>query len=313
MVLETEVELVTYLDSLEPGTEVCVDVNRSLACHPMVEDHFFDYTVYATEIADRGVLEGVTRMFPEKGKYRKVDVGREVVCRKKDRNIIYVLCPNMEAAELAMEKYAKYTWARVVWIPTTFYLESVMYFHTLQSRQGEWEHADYVGTISHSADTKIQSLDLNRTIQPAKDIDAEVVCFMYRGDPLLGAAEKWHPGFTEIWSGALESMGYTKESCLSPSIPSFYANYWCATPPMMMQYMNFFKKFKFALETVESIQFRLWSDSGYLERGVEIARLTREKCMCIWGQPWYTFHAFICERVPCFFFHHIGAKLAGTY
>jgi hypothetical protein len=268
-----------------------------------LDDIFFDYFEY-----DDGIFVG--RKHAPTAHYLPVYPHTRVAVQRPSRNLIYVLCPTSEAVQKSYETYKNASWARAVIIPTTFYLESVAYYHVLASRAAEWHYADYVGCIGWSASTKVTSTNFNEIIDQSNN--ADVVAFMYRGDALVKTADEWHPQFSKIWCPVLESMGYSHDDVVSEKIPSFYCNYWVARPSHMTQYLSFFQKFKIALETTPSIQSALWSDSQYKDRGTDIAKLTDEQCMTIWGVPYYPYHPFICERLPCFFFWSIQAKLAGV-
>lgn len=226
-----------------------------------------------------------------------------LLARKPDRFLIYVLAPTRDELVKARKDFQECVWAVPIMIPTTFYLESVMYSQILRRRKEEWEHADYVGTLSHSAVTKLHNVAaICDTLRDASKEKADIAAFLYRGDSLVGAAEKWHPGFLRLWVGTLRYLGFPTEKILSEEIPSFYCNYWAATPTAMKEYIQFFKSFTYALDTLPIISDEVWNDAGYSARGSDIAALQADECMRIWGVPYYPFHPFIMERLPCFFF-----------
>ena len=236
-----------------------------------------------------------------------------LLARMTDRFIIYVLAPTQEKLAKARQDFKDFPWAFPVLIPTTFYLESVMYSHVLQRLREQWEHADYVGTISYSAIEKLYDISaIYGTLHDARDKKADVAAFLYRGDSLVAAAEKWHPGFLRIWVGALRYLGFPTDQILSEQIPSFYCNYWAATPKVMKDYMQFVRVFVHTLDTLPVISDEVWNDCGYSARGPEIAKVPSEHCMRIWGVPYYPFHPFLLERLPCFFFHVTGKKIIAS-
>jgi hypothetical protein len=300
-------DVTLLLNNTIPGGLVLLNANPAEVLHghdAKLDDIFFDYFEYESSVfigRTHGPNAHFLPEFPDS----------LVTSQRASRNLIYVLCPNTAAVEKAREVYADKKWARIIWIPSTFYLESVAYFHTLASRTLEWQHADYVGCIGWSAYDKLNSLDLDDVIAQSPN-NADVVAFMFRGDHLVATADKWHPNFSKIWIPTLESMGYKIEDIVSTEIPSFYCNYWAARPSHMAAYIAFFQKFKVQLENLYDIQGCVWSDSLYKDRGTDIAKLNDEQCMTIWGVPFYTYHPFVCERLPCFFFWSIHAKLAGV-
>lgn len=234
-----------------------------------------------------------------------------LIARKPDRYLVYVLCPSKETYDEACEDFKEYAaWMKPLCIPTTFYLEGVMYSHILKRRQKEWEHADYVGTLAHSAVRKLNTVSaVLTTLRDASREHADVAAFKYMGDSLVATAEKWHPGFLRIWAATLRYLGFPMDKIVDETIPSYYCNYWAATPEIMKEYMNFFKVFIHALDTLPVISDEVWGDASYSSRGSDIAALTSEQCMHIWGVEYYPFHPFILERIPCFYFWCTGKKL----
>ena len=224
--------------------------------------------------------------------------------------LIYIVCPSQETFDEAVIKFKDHTWAKPIIIPTTFYLEGVMYSHILKRRQHEWENAEFVGTLAHSAVDKLHDVSsVLDTLKEASTGNVDVAAFLYRGDKLLAAAEKWHPGFLRIWVGTLRYLGFPVDKIIDETIPSYYCNYWAAKPDVMKEYMQFFKVFTHALDTLPVISDEVWNDAGYSGRGTEIASLTPEQCMKIWGVDHYPFHPFLLERLPCFYFYTTGKKL----
>lgn len=294
-----------YFEHLFPGDlgeEAVVEITRELET-----PHVLDWAIYKGDndglFVEGSKIDG--NFLPLRSEYT-------LLCRKQNRYCIYILAPSAEELSVAKTRFGRYSWARPIIIPTTFYLESVMYDHILPMRRDEWVHADYVGTLSHTAVQKLKTLDaIDDVLKEAKLQQANVAAFMYRGDPLLATAEHWHPGFLHIWAPLLRFHGFEMDKIMSESIPSFYSNYWAATPAAMQEYLDFFKKARTSLELLPGISESIWKDSGYGER-VGIASLTKDRCLEIWGVPWYPFHPFIFERMPCFFFWATNKKIVGA-
>jgi hypothetical protein len=225
--------------------------------------------------------------------------------------LVYILCPSQETFDEAVIDFKDHAWAKPIIIPTTFYLEGVMYSHILKRRQHEWEHAEFVGTLSHSAVKKLRDVsNVVKTLKEASSAgDVDVAAFLYRGDKLLAAAERWHPGFLRLWVGTLRYLGFSADIIMDETTPGYYCNYWAAKPSVMKEYMCFFKVFTRALDTLPVISDEVWNDSGYSGRGLDVARLTPDQCMKIWGVEYYPFHPFLLERLPCFYFYTRGKKL----
>ena len=299
-------DITLMLNNAMPGGLLLLNKSPARVLHnhdATLDDIFFDYFEYENAIF-------VGRKHAQNAHFLPTYPDALVTSQRTSRNLIYVLCPNAAAVQKAHEVYGTKKWARIIWIPSTFFLESVAYYHILASRMPEWNHAEYVGCIGWSAFDKVTSDDFDTIISQSSN--ADVVAFMYRGDSMVKIADRWHPNFSKIWQPVLESMGYSQNDILSDAIPSFYCNFWVARPSHMAAYMSFFQKFKIQLETMPEIQSFLWSDSTYKDRGTDIAKLDEEKCMSVWGVPYYPYHPFLCERLPCFFFWTTDAKVAGV-
>lgn len=293
----------------EAGTIFEVDLDPTLdwtAYEPplTMTPRILDWAIYKT--GERVYLEGTKDAFDD-GNFLPLrpSESHTLLARKRDRFIVYVLAPTLNDLTKARDTFAEYPWARPILIPTTFYLESVMYYHILPMRIEEWEHADYVGTISHTAVKKLNDFTkIGTVLREGKSIDAALVSFMYRGDCLIAAAERYHPGFLKLWAPTLHFLGFPLDLVLSEEIPSFYCNYWASTPMAMKKYIDFFKKFKHCLEELPHVSRDIWANSNYGGRSI-----TPEKRLEIWGVPWYPFHPFICERLPCFYFWEVGTVM----
>lgn len=79
----------------------------------------------------------------------------------------------------------------------------------------------------------------------------------------------------------------------SDKFPMFYNNYWYAKPKVLLEYREFLKKAEDELEKIPGV----YENSGYL-----VGNTPKEVLEKITGKPYYTFHAFIFERLPCIFF-----------
>jgi hypothetical protein len=219
--------------------------------------------------------------------------------------VVYVLCYDAVSELQAQRAFGHFGWARVVHIPTTMFLESVMYWLVLDQRREEWAGSDFVGTLSYCADQKIDVPDMEALCSTAAAEGRDVVA-LHASDErmLLQQACRSHPRFPEVWVPLLRELGYTEADAIDDGIPAFYCNFWLARPEWMQRYIAFFKRAKAALEGgLDRVQDALWSDSGYP------GRLRGRRCNAIWGRPYYPHHCFVAERLPCFFFWKEGASV----
>jgi hypothetical protein len=211
--------------------------------------------------------------------------------------IIYVLCYDEYTENVSRCVYGIYPWCRIFRMPEpSVYLEFSMYTRYLQELRSEWADADFVGTLSWKAYQKVLIGDIAEAIASAGG-KSFVPFFLYRGNA-LAQANHAHPLFSRIWVRLLSRMGYPGHQILSRTIPLVQCNYWMAKPDLMQEYINFAKKIKQRMDETSDggLQALLYSDSQY--RG----QLSKERLVQISGKPYYTYHPFICERLPGFFF-----------
>jgi len=218
----------------------------------------------------------------------------------QDKYKIYILSYDSKTEDTAIKQFSNKSWSTVININTTIYLENIMYDTWLLNHQDQWINHDYVGTLSWRSYTKIQlpKLDNQININLIKDKNPDIVAFAPTIMNLLYQATRDHgQRFRKIWIYLIKNLGYSVEEAIDPTVKLFFCNYWMAKPPVMIDYINFFEKAKYILENSEEIQNDLWSNSNY-NGYVSSGRLTE-----IFGRPYYPYHPFIFERLPCFFFH----------
>jgi hypothetical protein len=182
-----------------------------------------------------------------------------------------------------------------------------MYSSWLLNHIDEWRECDYVGTLSWKAPQKISMPDMEALTTYITSLKPDVVPFFPCHETIVEQGERHHPLFRDLWSKLTYELGIPEDKATDPSIPLFFCNYWMATPSWMLRYIEFFKSAQHVLDTCESIQSNLWSDSRFDKV------ISDEKCMQIFGRPYYPYHCFLCERLPCLFFKLHGAVIWHPY
>ena len=227
------------------------------------------------------------------------------------RVVVYVLCHDDASEAIARASFGAYPWAHPLRIPSTPYRETVVFDSLLAQRRDEWKDADYVGTLSWRAHWKIRVPDIQAEVdaecerrrlqgRPSSDVWA---LWPSPGTRLLEQATTCHPRFADVWCPLLRALGYDDSQTRDPAVPAFFGNYWMASPEWMERYMAFYTRAKLVMDTDPGLQDALWSDARY--GGAQ----SPERCLEIFGRPYYTHHAFIGERLPCFFFWAAGASV----
>lgn len=220
--------------------------------------------------------------------------------------VIYVLCYDDASEEGAKDHFGKFPWARVLRLrddpKASKYMEGAVFLGPLQQRRPEWEDADFVGTMAWKANSKIHiPEDLEAHLERAKP--ADVVTFLPSTESVVKHAVSCHPRFLEVWVPLLQHLGYDAQETVRHEMPSFFCNYWVATPGWMDRFTDFFALAVGHTEELPGIQEALWSDACYR------THLTAQRCMEIYNKPYIPYHPFVCERLACFFFWRQGAKI----
>jgi hypothetical protein len=218
--------------------------------------------------------------------------------------IIYVLCYDDNSEKYAKEKYEKEEWAKICRIDTTKYFENIMYYKVLNERINEWEDADYVGTISYKADKKIKVPDFTKVGTYYKGLNKKVdmISFFHFMEErsMIHRTMMYHPLFLNIWKPLLEQLGFTNKQIYDEKIPHIYGNYWMTTPSLMKEYIKFFINAKEIMDNYAPIQQYLNSGAKYYypSNPIPLSRIIQ-----IFGIPDYSYHPFVSERLPAFFFY----------
>lgn len=228
------------------------------------------------------------------------------------RVCIYVLGFNDSSMAQAYVRFPNRAVFRPTYIPTTMYFESIMYGKLLMERVEEWDACDYVGTLSYKAPDKLKepcvAAIIEQQVQDSKfkEENPDIVSFLClgTGTDLLKQAEASHRGFTKLWSILMTKLGYQQSDYKNKDITPFFCNYWMAKPHWMKQYIEFYKRVEVLLETDNELKALLMQDARYRS-----GSLNRQRCMEVFGKPYYTFHCFICERLCCFYFWKQGARI----
>ena len=221
---------------------------------------------------------------------------------------IYVLCYNEITKQSALREYGDKEWAKVLYIETTALLENIMYDKLLLENYEDWKDFDYVGTISWKASHKIILPDMVSLSEHLDSIPYDIISFYTLQQNLVEHGTYYHPKFKSLWLKMFRNMDISDEQALDPSIPAFFCNYWITTPTLMLKYIEFFKKSKDILDNSADIQEEIYEDSTY-----NGGTLSNEKCIELFGKPYFTYHVFLYERLPCFFFWYMNAKLLNPY
>jgi hypothetical protein len=186
----------------------------------------------------------------------------------------------------------------IIKIPTTKYLENVMYCNWLLEHKYDWTSYDYVGTLSWKSKDKIDIKQIPNKLNLCNNIDVMAFFPCYENLIKQGTHEhgiNFKIGLTEL----LTKLGFTEEQIFNPNVPLFLCNYWMTKPSIMMQYIVFFHKAKNIIENDIVLKEKLYSDGRYAN-----GYLSEEKLINIFGFTYYPLYIFLLERLPCYFFYY---------
>jgi hypothetical protein len=221
--------------------------------------------------------------------------------------LVYVLAHSEETLQRAQREYGSSSCFKPILMPQTAWMESVMYTDYLLEHEDEWRDCDYVGCISYAASSKqplIHKIDELFEIASKEGVDA--LAFLYKGDPLTATATKWHTqAWRDAWVAAWTAVGYPNQGNRlfdDSSFRSFYSNYWACRPVLMREYCQLLQQLRQRMDGDSSLKALLWADSTYQDRGADIAKMTVDTRMRLFGVPYYPMLGFVCERMPCAWF-----------
>lgn len=175
----------------------------------------------------------------------------------------------------------------------------------------EWRTADYVGMVTYNYDSKATLRDLVHHVKDGIEAGADVITFLpidtwviemkgSRRASLQESSEGFHKGFRVVWHELLASMGFDRAQYEDPIYDPFFCNFWMARRECMERTLAFLGECRDRVATNPRVRMVMHMDSGYT------GRMSTTELVAMTGKPYYTFHAFVFERLPCFFFRHMG-------
>jgi hypothetical protein len=229
--------------------------------------------------------------------------------------IVYIICHD-EASEMKAKKlYENYTWARPLRMDDTIYMESWTHINHLEKHKDEWEKYDYVGTLTHSAFTKILIPHLDKMMP--KLLDYDVIPFITTDVDLLTQMQMCHKGLYEIITSILKESDYSHYT-INNNITFNPCNYWIIKKEYMTSYIKFIQNVYKISETNQEIKTKLMVEfNGYGGTHMgknsvlknKVSHISKERMKEKFGQDKYTFHCFMCERLPNIFFYNNNLKI----
>ena len=217
--------------------------------------------------------------------------------------LVYVFCYNDATARRAEMMAKDHNFLRPYRLGASPYFESQFFFMNLLPYH-EWMQHDYIGFISYKYLEKVGDDKLGDMPDLCKVLGScDVIALNDLEFEVLEHGRKMHgQHFVQCWHSVLEPF-YTEEQRCDRDIPAFYCNYWIARPHWAIEYCRFAQKVKAHIDAHPNLREMLFENSGY--RG----QLKPHELVGITKRPYYTYHAFVFERLPCLFFHQSEAVI----
>ena len=213
--------------------------------------------------------------------------------------LVYVLCYDDASEKQATAAFQPYEWTRIVRLQESKfskYMEGVAFLEVLPRLYEEWATVDYVGTLSWRAPSKIDVSKIPKVCEFCIKNGEQAVVFLPSQQYFEEQARRNHPRFFEVWNPLMHALGISPRT-IPHDMPTFFCNYWCATPKVMLNFIKFFASAVHVLENVMgNARDALWSDSTYG------THLSVDRLMEVYGKPYMPLHPFVGERLACVFF-----------
>ena len=164
--------------------------------------------------------------------------------------------------------------------------------------KSDWLDSSYYGVVSHKFYKKIhKSSDFVLRKMEQDGYNAEVYSF-FNSNPkvnVVNQAEMWHKGFVDIYNVINSRMGWGLDfSDSNMLMDPIFSNHWIAKREVFDDYCkNFLIPVTDLMDKSKLLKELCFADSGYISR----EKASPERCMSVFGRPYYTFHPFILERL----------------
>jgi hypothetical protein len=234
---------------------------------------------------------------------------------KMGRIKIYVLCHDDASQAKAMAYASKFEWMEPIRLPATNYMESAV-FRLLREREAEWNHPEIecIGLLKYNFENKNPFYDLPALYNAERNrwdawsfVNGHEAPEDWTHINMLAYATICHPLFTVIWHKLFEPYiatgKFTLNDVFSSAIPAFYSNAWMAKRDLFKSTVDWINHFMDAMDTRTDLQELLWHNSNYPHN------MTMTAIQRAMKAPYYTYHCFITERLPCFFLWKLGGRL----
>lgn len=162
---------------------------------------------------------------------------------------------------------------------------------------------DWMGFLAYSYPKKLpggENIDWMDVVARAvrRNPAVDVIAMLPSRHNMYMHAEAFHPGFMRVWVMLLIKMNI-KQVLMEGTPMAFYCNYWIARRSLVEEYTVFATRAMILLESDPELVALVNRDADYRYTPNPLPTATLQQ---VCGRPYYTFHAFVMERLPCMFF-----------
>jgi hypothetical protein len=185
---------------------------------------------------------------------------------------------------------------------STKYFESEIFFY-LYDNKDEWINKNFVGFITYKVNINFYDIDMISI----KYNDYDTIAFNNNtGGNMYNGTAPYHPELLNIYNKVFNLMNLNNEINYH-IIPIFFNNYWMCKSSILHKYLYFFMTFINIINRNTELT-NLINLNAYYDGNLKPKQLLK-----ITGFPYYTYHCFILERLPCFYFTYYKYNLKLLY
>lgn len=156
----------------------------------------------------------------------------------------------------------------------------------------------YYGVVSHKFYQKIKKSSdyVKRTI--LEDSEKPDVYSFFKKNPkvnLVLQGNNWHPLFSDIYKIIADRLDWDIDlDDKDLKMEGIYSNHWIASVEAYKEYCSdFLLPVMELMENNKVLRDLCNQDANYISR----TKLSPERCLNVFGRPYYTYHCFILERL----------------
>lgn len=170
--------------------------------------------------------------------------------------------------------------------------------------------SEYYGVFSHKFKRKLNmSGDLIEVLMQKDDYAHDVYTFFKKNRKcnLILQANNWHEHFIEIYERIVKVMQWDDIVDRNIHFEPIFSNHWIAKSAIFDDYVsNFLRDVILVMNRDKVLKEMCFRDAKYLSKN----KVNSDVCLKVFGVPYYTYHAFILERLfPIYcYFNNIKVK-----